>query len=369
MLIGVDISPAAKKNRTGIEWYCFHIANELAKLDNANQYRFYTKEPVAHEFARFPSNFTEVVLPKKPFWTHTALAAELKANPVDVFYSPAHIIPWRHPKDTVSTIHDAGFRHYRKNYSLYQFLHATVNSYTSAIWAKTVIVPATFVADDITKLYNLKKQKVVVVPNGFDIGEFAGITPEEIQGCRQTFNLGKYFIFVGRMEVRKNLIRTLQAFFDFLDETGHDMQFVLVGSPGVGFDEIDTFIKANRHAARVIRSGYVSARQKALLLAGSEALVFPSLYEGFGIPILEGYAAGTPVITSNTTACPEVAGDAGIVIDPLDVDAIKHSMKAVVDDAALRQSLIARGHERVKLYSWEKTARAAHALLLQKSAV
>lgn len=365
MLIGVDVSPAAKEKKTGIEWYCFHVANELAKLDSANQYRFYTKTPVAHQFEKFPSNYTEVVLPDRSFWTHTALAMELKKNPVDVFYSPAHIIPWYRPKKTVGTIHDAGFRHYRKNYSTYQFIHATLNTWTSAIWSDKIIVPAEFIANDIAGLYHLNKQRIEVVPNGFDAGEFENLSAPEIETAKNKFGLTKpYLIFVGRAEVRKNMLRTLQAFFKLVNEKKADIQFLLVGSPGQGFEEIEAYINAQPNADRVVKSGYVSAREKAALMAGSRGLAFPSLYEGFGIPILEGFAAGTPVMTSNITACPEVAGDAAIIVDPFDVGAIARGMETMLFDDAARAALIEKGHRRVRDYSWERTAREAHRLLV-----
>ncbi len=366
MLIGIDISPAAKKNKTGVEWYCYHIANELTKLDATNQYRFYTKTPVAHEFERFPSNFTEVVIPDRSYWTHTSLAMELKNNPVDVFYSPGHIIPWCHPKRTVSTIHDAGFRHYRQNYSPYQYMHAVVNTRLSARWSKTIIVPAQFVADDIATIYNLKGKKISVVHNGFDPKEFQGITASDIESAKIKYGVTKpYFIFVGRMEIRKNIVRALRAFFDLVEKRGEEFQFVLIGSPAVGFEEIDNFIKSQKRADLVIRPGYVSSKEKSSLMSGAKGLVFPTLYEGFGIPILEGFAAGVPVLTSNITSCPEIAGNAAIIIDPHNVDDIRKGMESMLDDEALCKELVAKGYERAKLFSWEIMTRAVHKLLLE----
>jgi glycosyltransferase involved in cell wall biosynthesis len=365
MIIGVDVSPAAKERRTGIEWYCFHVANQLPKLDRGNQYRYFTKTPVSHLFDEFPSNFREVVLPDRSFWTHTALAAELRRNPVDVFYSPAHIIPWRHPARTVGTIHDAGFRHYRKNYSTYQFVHATVNSWTSAVWSKELIVPAEFVANDVAQLYRLDRRKIHVVPNGFDATEFTNPTPGEIAAVTAKFGLGKpFFSYVGRMEIRKNLVRALQAFFEIAAARRGDVQFVIAGSPGVGFEEIDAAITASPWSHLVVRPGYVTSEEKSCLLTGSRGLVFPSLYEGFGIPILEGFAAHTPVLTSNITACPEVAGTAAIIVDPYDMAAIRRGMETMLDDEPERARLIERGNARVRDFSWERTAREALALLL-----
>ena len=230
-----------------------------------------------------------------------------------------------------------------------------------------MIVPAQFVAEDVTSLYKLKKKNVVVVPNGFDGRVFKSLTSGEIKETLTKFNLTKpYLIFVGRAEVRKNMLRSLQAFFHLVNEKNADIQFLLVGSPGQGFEEIEAYMQSQPGHERVIRSGYVSEREKAALLAGSRGLAFPSLYEGFGIPILEGFAAGIPVLTSNITACPEVAGDAAIIVDPFDVHAIKRGMETMIFNENERRRLIDLGFERVSHYSWERTAREAHAILVNE---
>jgi glycosyltransferase involved in cell wall biosynthesis len=369
MLIGIDVSPAAKKNKTGVEWYCYHVANELTKIDQENSYRFYTKEPFAQEFASFPDNFKEVVLPGRRFWTHTALAVELMRNPVDVFFSPGHIVPWWHPRRTVSTLHDAGFRHYKDNYSRYQYLHAQVNVYASARWSNPIIVPSDFVSRDVQAFYGLPPEAVLTVPNGFDPSEFENVTAEETAAARAGAGITlPYFIFIGRLEPRKNIKRALEAFFSFIDETGIEMQFVLAGSPAIGADEMTDFINSHKRADLILRPGYVPSRHKAALLGGAEALVFPTLYEGFGIPILEAFAAGTPVITSNVTSCPEIAGDAAVIVDPFDVGAIRKAMQTVTADKALAAGLVEKGKARARQYNWSATARAIHEILTQPTA-
>jgi glycosyltransferase involved in cell wall biosynthesis len=270
MLIGIDVSPATKQNKTGIEWYCYYVARELVLVDNINQYRFYSKVPLRETLGELPSNVEEVVLPGRRVWTHTALALELLRRPVNVFYSPSHVIPWWHPKRAVFTIHDAGFRHHRQNYSIYQNIHATVNNRSSARWAQTIIVPTEFVANDICEVYNVKRKNVTVIPNGFDAGEFAMLRPDEIEAAKAAHNItGPYFIFVGRLELRKNLVRTLEAFFDLVENGESELSFVIVGPLGVGHEEIEACIASHKNGHRVIRTGYIDSREKAALLAGS----------------------------------------------------------------------------------------------------
>ena len=369
MLIGIDVSPATKQTKTGIEWYCYHVARELVRIDSVNQYRFYSKVPLRETFGELPPNIEEVVLPGRRVWTHTALAWELLRRPVDVFYSPSHVIPWWHPKRTVYTNHDVGFRNHRQNYSLYQNIHATVNTRCSIRWSQAIIVPSQFVADDLCEVYKVNRKKMTVIPNGFDPVEFAMLHADEIEIAKAAHNIaGRYFIFVGRMDTRKNLLLTLQAFFDLVENGNNDLNFVIVGAPGVGYEEIDAYIASHKNSHRIIRIGYVDSREKAALLAGSQGLIFASLHEGFGIPILEGFAAGVPALTSNITACPEVAGNAAILVDPLNKEDITRGMASLLNDSLLRNKLICDGHERVKQFGWEQTARMIHNLLTSQDA-
>jgi glycosyltransferase involved in cell wall biosynthesis len=361
MLIGVDVSPATKPLKTGIEWYCYHVARELTRIDSANRYRFYSKVPLRETFGNLSPNVEEVVLPGGPIWTHTALAWQLLLRPVDVFYTPSHVVPWWHPKRTIYTIHDVGFRNHRRNYSLWQNVHSTTNTRLSIPWAQTIVVPSEFVADDLCETYKVKRRKVAVVPNGFDPIEFALLRPDEIEAAKAAYGItGRYFVFVGRMDTRKNLLRTAQAFFD-LD--ARDLSFVLIGAPGIGYEKISTYIASRKDCRRIITAGYVSPREKAALLAGSQGLIFPSLHEGFGIPILEGFAANVPVLTSTVSSCPEVAGGAAVLVNPLSKDDITRGMASLLNDECLRRRLISAGRERMKQFSWEKTASQIHALL------
>ncbi len=364
MIIGIDASHANQEAKTGVEWYGYCVIRELAAIDRQNDYRLYTKEPLRGDLGQLPANFQEVLLPHRRFWTYTSLARELVRHRVDVFYSPCHILPFCGPGyRAVATIHDAGFRMFKENYSAYDYWHATLGTWLSAGLAQSVIVPSGFVARDVATHYRLRRDRLVVVPNACEAAT-ASVRQEEGAAARRALGIrGRYFVFVGRLEKRKNLLRALAAFFDLARDEPAPIQFVLAGKPGVGYEEIRALIAGDPLRDRVVETGYVSNRLREILLHGAEALVYPSLYEGFGMPILEGFAAGTPVLTSDDTACAEVGGDAAVLVDPRDGTAIRGGMSRLLHEDALREMLVERGRRRVAAFSWRRTASEIHGVL------
>jgi glycosyltransferase involved in cell wall biosynthesis len=370
VIIGIDASFANYAVKTGVEWCAYHLVLALSRIDRTNEFRLYLRGPPRNALAELPSNFHPVILPNRRFWVHTSLAWELMRNPVDVFFAPSHIVPWYHPSRTIATIHDVGFRHFRSNYRFYQFAHIAVNLPRSVKWATAVVTPSEFVARDVTSHFRLTGKPVYVVPNGFDEEMFNSISEDECASVRRRYGIGQnsqFLLVLGRMEVRKNLIRTLQAFFE-LGEAFDDISLVLAGPAGVGHARIREMIASHPRGRRVHETGYVSARDRAVLLKEARALVFVSLYEGFGIPILEAFAAATPVLTSNTTACAEVAGSAALLVDPLDTAAITQSIADLISDEPLRQRLIDAGLRRVSRFGWDSSAAVIHRIILGATA-
>jgi glycosyltransferase involved in cell wall biosynthesis len=364
MIIGIDATPAFKANKTGVEIYCFNIIRELAGIDTTHHYRLYVKDEPTEALA-LPDNFQIVVLGHAPLWTHTALLAELIAHPVDVFYSPGHVLPFYTHAPSVYTIHDAGFRHFRENYSRYQFLHAQINTFLSAKIAQKIVAISEFVANDVIKYYSLSPSKLAVVYNGYDGEPSEALSDDAAARALHELGIeGDYFVYVGRLEARKNVTRLIHAFADRVAEGQVDGQLVLLGAPGQGHEEIEAAVAARGGAPRILQPGYVSREVKAVVLRHARALVFPSLYEGFGMPIVEGFAAGVPVLTSTTTACAEVAGDAAVLVDPTSVEAIGEGLRRLWTDEALRETCRQRGAERCRAFSWSATADAVHRILL-----
>lgn len=357
MLIGIDASRANLKEKTGVEWYGYHVIKELAGLDRSNQYRLYSWEPLRDDLAKLPDNFENVVVPNRRFWSYTALSWELWRNPVDRLFVPSHIVPFKHPAKTVVTIHDIGFRHFRQNYSRYHYWNLQLGTKWSAKWAETIIVPSEAVAADVSRQYGLPLGKIKVVPNGYDRQLYRNVSAEDVARVMRHHHIkDPYLLFVGRLETRKNVTRIIEAFYRLRDSGLFGGQLVLVGNPGVGYDEIRE-LAGKRESGLIVQTGYAGDHDRACLLAGARALVFPSLYEGFGIPILEAFAAGTPVITSKGGATEEVAGDAALLVDPTDVHGIHQAIERVLADQQLVKDLAKRGLHRAAGYSWQRTAK------------
>ena len=356
MLIGIDASRANRPEKTGVERYGYELIKQFATLDRVNQYRLYMMDNARDDLRTLPPNFEPVVLPVRRFWTHTSLAKELRRNPVDRLFVPSHQVPWRHPKHTTVTIHDLGFQDYRENYSRYHYLNLSIGTKYSAKWASQVIVPSEAVAADVSRTYDLPLSKLKVIPHGYDRTAYRDLTPERVAGVMQEYGVSDpYLIFVGRLEQRKNVSRVIEAFYRLRDSGLFGGQLVLVGNPGIGYDQIRGLI-AKRDADYVVQTGFVTDQHRAALLAGSRGLVFPSLHEGFGIPILEAFAAGTPVITSQYGAPVEVAGDAALLVDPKRVSEIHQAMEHLLSSPATARKLASAGLLRAKQFSWKKSA-------------
>ena len=354
MIIGIDVSPACKARPTGIELYCRNIVQNLISDHSDHTYRLYSKEPL-DQFFELSANCEVVILPSVPFWTHTALAIELLKTPADIFYTPSHILPILNRSKSVYTIHDAGFRHYRQNYSTYQFIHSHLNTYFSLKCSDKIIAISEFVAKDVAGHYKINSDKISVIHNGFDPQSVERTTdPHEIEN--QIGMVGPFALFVGRLEQRKNVVRIIRAFAACVERGDVEGQLVLAGSPGEGYSEILEAIKDVQLGDKIILPGYISDDAKALLFQRARMLVYPSLYEGFGLPILEAFSAGIPVITSSTTSCPEIAGDAAIIVNPAVRTEISDAISKLWGDAQLQKDLIGRGRVRCRDFGWNESA-------------
>jgi len=220
-----------------------------------------------------------------------------------------------------------------------------------------LIAVSEFTRRRIVERFGVRPGKVTVIPNGIDV-RFSPRPMEEIVAAREGLALpeGQYFLFVGSLEPRKNLRRLLSAWERVQRQLPDGTWLVIAGAKGRS--QVFSQVPVEQLPPRVHLTGYVSDDTLPALYSGALALVYPSLYEGFGLPPLEAMACGTPVITSNTTSLPEVAGDAAILVDPLDLDQIGSAIARVATDSGLRTDLSRRGVARAANYSWDVAAKA-----------
>ena len=225
--------------------------------------------------------------------------------------------------------------------------------------ADAVIVPSASAATDVVRHLNIDRDRITVIPMGCDARFQPGVDPLRVAMLRQRHGIPeRYALFVGTMEPRKNLRALLRGFARFRAERPQDdVKLVLAGGPGWGqgpFDEIVDTLKMRDH---VLFAGFVVDEDLPDLYRGAEVFVYPSLYEGFGLPVLEAMACGTPVITSDRSSLPEVAGNAALLVNPTQPEALAAALASVVADKALREELRWKGLARAKDFSWDATAR------------
>ncbi len=362
MKIAVNTRLLLKNKLEGIGWFTFEIFRRMVKAHPEHRFYFLFDRPYDKAF-RFAENVVPVVVPppaRHPvlhyWWFEHALPAALKKINPDLFVSPDAYNSLSSPFRNLMVIHDLNFVHYpammpwlpRKYYNYYTPLYAEK--------ANRIVTVSQFTKNDLVKQYALSPDKIDVVYNGAN--EHYAPVPEAIQTLtREEFTGGKpYFIFVGALNPRKNIAGLFKAFDLFIRETGSENRLVVVGEKMFGGKEIKKAFAEMEHRNRVVFTGRLEPEKLKNLLGSAMALTFVSFFEGFGIPITEAFRAGIPVITSNVTAMPEVAGEAALLVDPFNSKEIAHAMKKITFVPDLRKELVKKGFRRSKFFSWDKAA-------------
>ena len=356
MLIGFDASRAALANHTGTETYAYQLLLAMANLTSADfRLRLYTHQPP--QPAKWPQgDFVETrIIPFPRLWTHLRLAAEISRHPPNALFVPAHALPLYCPVPAAVTVHDLGYLHYPDAHTPFQrrYLDWTTRRHTRV--AQRIIADSTATKNDLIQHYGANPETIRVVHLGVD----SALEPVEdervVNAVKARYGIsGNYLLYLGTLQPRKNLLRLLEAFERV--SRRHPVSLVLAGGKGWLYDEIFDRARALKLEDRVIFPGFIPEADKAALLSGAVAFVFPSLYEGFGLPALEAMACGAPVLTSNVSSLPEIVGDAALPVDPHSVEAISDGLLRLLSDSALRQSLVGRGKQRAQNFSWEKAA-------------
>jgi glycosyltransferase involved in cell wall biosynthesis len=353
--IAIDASRAASTVRTGTENYSREIITGLAGVDPVDDYTLYYNEGDLGGLG-LAGRFSARRIPFPRAWTHIRLSAALVQDRPDVLFVPAHVLPAVCPVPALVTIHDLGYRYFPEAHSKSRYLALEASTWFSSRYADRIIAISEATKRDLMGFYGVSGRKITVVYHGYD-KRYHQRTEEEILPAIAKYGLERpYFLHVGTLQPRKNIIRLVEA-FDRFKERGRPHQIALVGKKGWLYDSIASAVQKSTSAECIVQPGYVDAQDLPALVDGAEALIIPSLYEGFGLPALEAMASGTPVIASNSSSLPEVVGDAGLLVDPTDVSAIAAAMESVAASADLRAELRAKGRARATTFSWERCAR------------
>ena len=281
-----------------------------------------------------------------------------------MLWVPAHVLPLIHPRRTIVTVHDLGQMHFPKAHPLAQRLYHDWSTRWNVRAASHILADSEATRDDLVRFCRIAPEKISVVYPAYDAQLYRPVRDAaRIAETHARLRIGKdYILAIGTIHPRKNYTRLIEAFGrlgigPFGSTQGEDLRLVIVGKRGWLYDSIFARVQELNLQSRISFLDYVPAVDMPALLNGARLLAFPSLHEGFGLPVLEAHACGTPVVCSLTSSLPEAAGDAALFVDPLDVDAIAGAMQRLLTDGALREKLIARGFDNLKRFSWEASAR------------
>ena len=355
---GIDASSANKLKRTGVENYSRNLiqAMKTHALLEGERVFLYSNKPLEGDLAKLGEGWESKVLgwPLGGGWMKLRMSWEMLRRAPDVLFVPGQAPPIKSSKNLVTTVHDIGFARRPDLYDS-SVRKRLVRSTKSAIKkAAKILVPSEFTKQELMEVYRVAADRMSVT-----LEAPTAIDPSVTSDALQRHRLGShYFLSVGRLEKKKNVTTLLRAFELFKDTrgVGDPFELVLVGSPGFGARELTQYLKVSKHRAQIKLLGYRPDNEVQTLIKSATAFLFPSNYEGFGIPNLDAMRAGTPLITSDIPPHREVCGDAALYASPNEPNAWARAMAHIAQDATLREGLVAKGLERVKMFSWDNTA-------------
>lgn len=299
------------------------------------------------------------------YWYDVKATAAVKRWKADVWFQPYGFCSLTSHVPQVLMIHDLAFKHYPQYISWYQRLYYRWFTPAFIRKAKKLVTVSDFSKNDIRKTYRVTENKITVIPGAARTG-FVPLDWEEKQAVKDGYADGReYFLFVGGIHPRKNLLNLLKAFSHFKKWQHSNMKLLVAGRMAWQYDELLEKMKTYKYREDVVLLGYLPEAQLQRVLAAAYALVYPSWFEGFGLPILEAMQAGVPVVCSNTSSMPEVAGDAALLVDPANHDAIGKEMLALYRSEGIRNAFIEKGLQRAQSFNWDRTAEAIYQELQQ----
>jgi len=361
MRIAIDAHSVGNQ-LAGNETYAVNLIEALAEVDQSNQYTLYvTRQSAIDRFAnRWPNFKIKRMVPYTPLVRiPVTLSAELRRNPVDVLHVQ-YTAPPLAPCPVVATIHDLSFEHLPETFNRRSRAQLRLTVRRTARKAAQILTLSEFSRRDIVDTYRIAPDRVSVTPAAAP-SHFKPIEDEtELRKIREIYGIERdYILSVSSIQPRKNLIRLIEAYSCLrgLRPEGKLPQLILVGKRG--WLDNETFRAAQRHSANndIAFTGYVAENDLSALYSGATCFVYPSFFEGFGLPVLEAMQCGAPVIAGNRTSIPEVVGNAGLLFDPFDTNALVQALTRVLDDSEYRSVLRRQGLERAREFDWKQTAR------------
>lgn len=362
MKIAVNTRLLLKNKLEGIGWFTYESLKRIVLSHPEHQFYFIFDRPTNDEFI-FADNVSAVVIgppARHPIlhyiWFEISIPRALKKINPDVFVSPDAYLSLASKYSDLIVIHDLNFEHFPEHMQWLVRNYYTYFTPRYAKKAKRIATVSEFSKKDIIKQYGIDPKKIDVVYNGAN-ELFKPIHKEDIKLIKDKFTDGDdYFVFVGALNPRKNLQNIFKAFDQYKDRYKTNAKFVVVGVKMYWSEEIKSVYEKMKYKTDVIFTGRLEPDDLSKVVGSAIALVYASVFEGFGIPIIEAYNAEVPVITSNVTSMPEISGDAALLVDPSSIEQIADAMHKISSDKAFANSLVEKGRKRRADFSWEKTS-------------
>lgn len=363
MIIAVNTRFLLPRQLEGIGWFTFELTKRLVEAHPEHEFVFLFDRPFDKKYL-LGSNVRPVqVFPpaRHPLlwwlWYEIALPPVLKNVKADVFVSPSGYLSLRSPIKTLLVLHDLAYLHYPEGIPSLPLTYLRRMVPRFARRAERIVTVSDFCKKDIAAKLNVSPEKIGVVHNACD-GRFRPLPPEAQAAVRERYTQGRpYFLYLGAIHPRKNLPRLLRAFDLFLDKNiGSPVQLLIAGRVAWGEADFRLALSQLRHKDAVRHLDYVPATDLPALLGAAQALVYPSIFEGFGMPILEAMQCHTAVMTSTTASMPEVAGDAALLVEPTDEQALAAGLERLWRDEPFSAELRRKGALQAARFSWDKSA-------------
>jgi glycosyltransferase involved in cell wall biosynthesis len=357
MHIGIDGNEANQRNRVGIGQFAYQILTQLHQIDQKNHYTIYLNSRPLSDLPKETKNWTYRVFGPTKFWTQWRLPLDLylSKNPPDLFFSPSHYSPRFSPIPTVSSIMDLSYFHYPDQFTpkdLYQLKNWTAYSVKKAT---KIITISHFSKKEIQKFYKIPTSKITVAHLASD-HPLKPPTNKQKQDLLKKFSIQKpFFLYLGTLKPNKNIPFLIRSFHSF-SQKNPAYQLVIAGKKGWHYKDIFQTVKDLKLQKKVIFTDFISEKEKWTLLSLTQAFILPSLYEGFGIPVLEAMSIGTPVICSNNSSLPEVSGESALTFNPSSSQELKKAMQKITNPKVW-EKYSHLGPFQTQKFSWTKTAR------------
>lgn len=375
--LGIDASRAFLHERTGIEEYSYQVIKNLRGPLGDKQVILYlrkgTKDNIDFDLPE-KWRVKELWLPR--LWTYLRLSFELFVHPVEKLFVPGHIVPILRPKDTTVVIHGLEYEFTPEAYSWWERFSMRCGIKNSCQWAKKIITVSDNTMKDLIELYHIPQDKITRIYEGVNESKVHQV--ESLSSRKLKKDQGKkilanndlkpkaYLIFIGRLEERKNIVNVVRAFTVLKEKHQIPHKLVLVGKGGYGYEKIEQEIAKNSFKDDIIAPGFVSDEEKWVLLQNASIFLFPTLYEGFGLPILEAQSMDVPVVTADNSSLTEIGGDSVLFADEHDPADIAKKVKMLISDESLKHAIIEKGRKNLACFNWQRCANEIAEILLEK---